>query len=252
MPNDDIDHIPAIVPGREEGPRGSPRQGGSERRRSPAARSQAAPSGGSGILSRLLAGLALIAGGLAFAWAWQLQNQLDESQRQLQDAGNRISDLEARLSDTDEGMNQNAAVQAVKVAELEGEVRKLWDNVWKQTRERLTKLESASAAHGKSIKGVDGSLASTKKQLNEATAELEALKSVGGDLARLMTSAKASQAEVERVADSLNRIELSMNKLEKRVAGNEEWVGSVNAFRRQVNASIAELQGTVRTLQARP
>ncbi len=252
MPNDDIDHIPAIVPGREGGPQRSPRHGGLERRRSAGTRAQASPAGGSGVFSRLVAGLALIAGGLAFAWAWQLQNQLDDSQRQLQEATGRISDLEARLSDTDEGMNQNAAVQAVKIAELESEVRKLWDNVWKQARERLAKLESASAAQGKSIKGMDSSLASTKSQLDAAAEDLDELKSVGGDLARLMASARTSQAEVERVADSLNRIELSMNKLEKRVAGNEEWIGSVNAFRRQVNASLAELQGTVRTLQATP
>ena len=78
------------------------------------------------------------------------------------------------------------------------------------------------------------------------------LKSVGGDLARLMSSAKANQAEVERVADSLNRINLDLAKLEKRVAGNEEWVASVNAFRRQVNTSLGELQATIRALQARP
>lgn len=252
MSHDDIDHIPAIVPGREGGPPRGTRQGTSERRRGGATRPQAPPSGGSGTLSRLLAGLALIAGGLAFAWAWQLQNQLEQARGEMQGYEERIGDLEARLSDTDEGMTQNAAVQAVKIAELDSEVRKLWDNVWKQTRERLEKLEAASDSQGKGIKGLDSSVASVKTQLNQANAELGELKSVGGDLARLMASAKTSQAEVERVADSLNRIELSMTRLEKRVAGNEEWVGSVNAFRRQVNASLAELQDTVRTLQAAP
>jgi len=38
-------------------------------------------------------------------------------------------------------------------------------------------------------------------------------------------------------------------KIDKRVAGNEEWVGSVNAFRKQVNASLGELQSTVRSMQ---
>jgi len=149
-------------------------------------------------------------------------------------------------------MNQNAAVQAVKIAELDGEVRKLGDNVWKQAKERLAKLEAASAAQEKSIKGVERALASNRSGLQEAKADLAELKSVGGDLARLMTSAKASQAEVERVADSLNRIQLSLDRLDKRVAGNEEWVASVDAFRRQVNTSLGELQSTVRSLQAGP
>jgi septal ring factor EnvC (AmiA/AmiB activator) len=64
-----------------------------------------------------------------------------------------------------------------------------------------------------------------------------------------MASAKANQAEVERVADALNAINLQLAKLDKRVQGSEEWVGSVNAFRRQVNTSLSELQATVRSMQ---
>jgi len=250
MSHDDLDHIPSIIPTREGEPQRRPRGVAAERRRSPATKTHAPATGGSGTLSRIAAGIALIAAGLAFAWAWQLQNQLDQASNQLQDYAARIGDLEARLSDTDEGMNQNAAVQAVKIAELDSEVRKLWDNVWKQAGARLDKLEAASTAQGKSLKGTESSLAANKKALQEATADLAQLKSVGGDLARLMSSAKTNQAEVERVADSLNRIELSMARLEKRVAGNEEWVASVNAFRRQINASLGELQATVSALQA--
>ncbi len=61
-----------------------------------------------------------------------------------------------------------------------------------------------------------------------------------------------SEDEVERVADSLNRINLEYAKLNKRVLANEEWVGSVNAFRRQVNTTMGKLQTSVRALEARP
>ena len=64
-----------------------------------------------------------------------------------------------------------------------------------------------------------------------------------------MTSAKSSQAEVERVADALNAINLELSKLEKRVGGNEEWIGAINAFRQSTNANISQLQATVRALQ---
>ena len=57
---------------------------------------------------------------------------------------------------------------------------------------------------------------------------------------------------MERVADSLNRISLDLNKLNKRVQGNEESVQSIDAFRRQMMTSITELQAAVRTLQAAP
>ena len=52
--------------------------------------------------------------------------------------------------------------------------------------------------------------------------------------------------------DTLNRLDLEMSRLAKRVEANEGWVESINAFRRQVNASISQLEGTVRTLQQGP
>jgi chromosome segregation ATPase len=256
MPHDDIDHIPSIVPTRDSGPqlgRGQSRASPSERgRNSNPSKQPPTTTAGSGLLVRLTLTVTLVVAALACAWVWQLQTQLEQTNKELSDYAARISDLEARLSDTDEGMNQSAAVQAVKITELETEVRKLWDNVWKQSKERFAKLEAASASQSKSIKRLDGSLSGTQAEVEAASDDLAKLKSVAGDLARLMSSARTNQAEVERVADSLNRINLELTKLEKRVAGNEEWVASINAFRKQVNSSLSELQTTVRTMQARP
>jgi chromosome segregation ATPase len=255
MPHDDLDYIPSIVPTRDGVPQRSsstPRPSKGERNRSPNTPQQSPNAGGTGLIARVFITISLVAAVMACAWAWQLQTQLLQANEHIANYAARIGDLEARLSDTDEGMNQNAEVQAAKVAKLETEVRKIWDSVWKEAKDRLGKLESASASQLKSVKGMEGSLATTQAQLKVASDDIAKLNSVAGDLARLMSSAKASQAEVERVADSLNRIELALAKLDKRVAGNEEWVGSVNAFRKQINASLAELQATVRAMQTSP
>ncbi len=255
MSNDDLDYVPSIVPTRDsESQRSTGRPGADkgQRSRNPGPPKSPSTAGSTGLLARLVIAIALITAALACVWAWQLQTQLLEANDHIANYASRIGDLEARLSDTDEGMNQNAEVQAKKAAQLEAEVRKLWDNVWKETKDRFGKLEAANASQGKSVKGMESSLSTTQSQLREASAEIDKLKSVAGDLARLMSSAKASQTEVERLADSLNRIELALAKLDKRVAGNEEWVGSVNAFRKQINASLAELQATVRAMQASP
>ena len=249
MSKDDIDDIPSIVPSRENAP---VRPGGSASRGRGASPAASTGRAGAGWLARLFITVALVVAAVACAWAWQLQAELRQAERTMAGYAVRIGDLEARLSDTDEGMNQNAAVQAVKISELESEVRKLWDNVWKRSKERLSALEAASSKHGKSLDGVQGSVTDVEKELAAATAELAKLKSVAGDMSRLMSSAKTNQAEVERVADSLNRINLSLNKLDKRVEGNEEWVSSINAFRKQVNASLAELQASVTALRTSP
>jgi|GWRWMinimDraft_6_1066014.scaffolds.fasta_scaffold20276_2 chromosome segregation ATPase len=255
MPNDDLDYIPSIVPTRDGAqPRSVGRSGAEkvQRSRNPDRSQSTSSAVGTSLVARLAILIALIIAVVGCVWAWQLQAQLLEANEHIANYASRIGDLEARLSDTDEGMNQNAEVQAKKAAQLEAEVRKLWDNVWKETKDRLGKLEAANAGQNKSVKGMEASLSTTQSQLREASAEIVKLNSVAGDLARLMSSAKASQAEVERVADTLNRIELSLAKLDKRVAGNEEWVGSVNAFRKQINTSLSELQATVRSMQATP
>jgi chromosome segregation ATPase len=253
MSQDDLDHIPSIVPSREGMPerRSNPRarSGASDKGRTSGAQAVSAGVSGMGMVARLLVAVSLVVAVAACAWAWQLQLQVRQANEQLANYASRIGDLEARLSDTDEGMNQNAETQAERLAKLDTEVRKLWDNVWKETKGRLDKLDSAAATQGKSVKGIEGSLASSQSQLKALSADVAKLKSVSGDLARLMDSAKANQAEVERMADNLNRINLSMAKLEKRVVGNEEWVGSVNAFRKQVNTSLSELQVQLRAMQ---
>jgi len=112
-------------------------------------------------------------------------------------------------------------------------------------RARLDELEGTNSNQGEAIGALE-------KDLAAANSDLARLKGVAGDLERLMGNAKANQAQVERVADTLNRLDLEMNRLAKRVEANEGWVESINAFRRQVNASISQLEGTVRTLQQGP
>jgi len=81
---------------------------------------------------------------------------------------------------------------------------------------------------------------------------LKRLSSVAGDLSRLAGSAKTSQAEVERVADALNRVELDLAKLNRQVQNNTEAVKATDAFRRQVNSDLSNLEASIRALSAKP
>lgn len=261
MPHDDLEHIPSIVPTRDGIPERGEGRGRatnrSEGSRQPSPQKTAVTERGTGLLARVFIFVSLIAAVAACAWAWRLQTQLLQADERIADYATRIGDLEARLSDTDEGMNQNAEVQAAKLTELDKEVRKLWDNVWKEAKDRLSKVEAANASQDKNISAVQGSVSTTQSQIKATSGELAGLKgdiaelkSIAGDMARLISSAKANQAEVERVADTLNQINLSLAKLDKRVASNEEWVASVNTFRKQMNTSISELQAAVRNQSA--
>jgi chromosome segregation ATPase len=195
--------------------------------------------------------VALVVAAVACAWAWQLQEALQQSSFAMEKADQRISDLEDRLADTDEGLSQNTASMAVKISESQSEIRKLWDDR-KKTNPKILKLTGDAANAGRKIGAAQKSMAATQTQLSAVSADVTKLKSVAGELDRLMTSAKSNQAEVERVADDLNRINLEYAKVDKRVKGNEEWLASVNAFRGQVNSALTRMQADIRALQATP
>lgn len=245
--DDDIAPITSISANRE-GARGGaavPRPRGGSRNSS-----NGGGSGGrSGVLSRMMLVVAMAVAVSACVWAWQLQERLEQAGHTMERYEKRISSLEDRLADTDEGMSQNAAVQAAKLRELDTEVRKLWDNVWKRSKERLGVLEASAKRFEGAIAANDKSIDATQAELGKALADIEKLQSVSGDLERLMSSARTSQAEVERVADALNTVNLELARLNKRVAGNEEWIKSINAFRQSTNSAITNLQATIRALQ---
>lgn len=248
MSNDDLDHIPSIVPTRDgvssgKPPKGRPARGGTSR--SPAS-GGAAPGGGTGPIARLLITVSFVVAVVACAWAWQLQQQLEETAAVGRVYAERIGNLEARLSDTDQGMSQNAELQAAKIRELDKEVRKLWDNVWKQASERLAKLEKDATSQDKKITSASAGLAAAQGQLKSASGDIDKLNKIAGELERIIASGKANQAEVERVADSISRVNLDLAKLNKRVQSNEGWIESINTFRKQVNASLVELKAAVR------
>ena len=253
--DDDIAPIPTIVATRDVEPmRASSASRGPARGK----KSTSTGSAGTGLLSRMMIAVALAIAGVACGWAWQLQQQLEQAGEQLAGYEQRVASLEDLLSDTDETVNRSSAAMGAQLKMLDTEVRKLWD-ARKASNASLTKLEKSDKSQAGQLANMKKILAGMKKIDNTSTAQIKTLltditrlKTVAGDLERLSTSAKVNQAEVERVADTLNRINLDMAKLNKRVQSNEEWVGSVNAFRRQINTSIAQLEASVRTLQSKP
>ena len=73
---------------------------------------------------------------------------------------------------------------------------------------------------------------------------------MAGDLERLAASAQRAQTDVERLADGLNKSNLERAALRKQVESNAEWIESINAFRRQVNANITQLEADMAAMNA--
>jgi chromosome segregation ATPase len=241
MSRDDLNDIPSFTANRDEAVSSAPR--GAIPARAP--RTEAAM----GLTARLVLTVALAVAGIACGWAWQLQTALDDAQRQQKLTQGRVADLEALLSDTDETVNKSAAAMGAQLRLLDTEVRKLWD-ARKISNGKLTKLEKTAVTQEKQITILNNKATRQAEQLALAQSELAALTKVAGDLERLAASAQRAQTDVERLADGLNKSNLERSALRKQVESNAEWIESINAFRRQVNANIAELEADVAALSA--
>ena len=225
-----IDSMPPIIPARDEVVSRS-RSGRGGRAKGD---NGGGGAGGTGLWARLFIVVALVVAAVACAWAWQLQQALDAADLQMRGYAQRIGDLEDRLSDTDEGMSQSSAAMAVKIKELYSEVDKLWAQR-NLHRKNLAELEAKDKQLGSADSKAGKDLATLKEDIGK-------LATVADDLERLLANAGTNEAQLERLSDDINRLTLEAARLNKRVTTNEEWVESINGFRRQVNATLSQLQ----------
>ncbi len=210
-----------------------------------------AASGGMGVLGRLVLTVALVVAAVACAWAWQLQMALDESQSDAAVVAGRVADLEALLSDTDESVEKSAAALGAQLNVVDKETRRL-EQRRREMDAKLSKLEKASAAVQTDVGKLQTASAAQGKTVASLETDLAALQRVAGDLERLSKTAMDAQANLERLADNVNKANLERAAMNKRVVSNEEWIESINAFRRQVNASISRLESQIRSTQSAP
>ena len=241
MSRDDLTEIPSFAANRDEAVSSAPR--GAIPARSATTRA------GIGLATRLVLTVALAAAGVACGWAWQLQTMLDAAQTQLKTTQARVADMEALLSDTDETVNKSAAAMGAQLRLLDTEVRKLWD-ARKISNASLLRLEKGAVTQEKQITGLNNKSTAQQARLDTMEQSLSALTKVAGDLERLAANAQRAQTDVERLADGVNKANLERAALRKQVESNAEWIESINAFRRQVNANITALEAEIAAMKA--
>ena len=248
MSRDDLTDIPSFAASRDEGVTSMGRGAIPGR----ATRQPVSGNAHMGLMARLLITIAIIAGAVACAWAWQLQVAYELAAAEASNLGARVRDLEALLSDTDETVEKSAAALGAQLNVVDKEARRL-EQRRREMDARIDKLESDAAKTASGIKKLDTNIDSNAKTLATVTdtivqlqKELRALTQVAGDLERLGSIAKQSQTHLERLSDAVNKSNLERAALAKRIAANEEWIESINAFRRQVNTSINQLQNALR------
>lgn len=250
MSDSDYPRFDPIVPTSDDRiGRGEGRERGADNVRPSRERPRAkppAPSGSVGTLWKFLL-LVVVLGVAGLGYFFVEQTQRFET---LQ---TRFNDLEAKIVSTDESLSQSGAALSVKLKEHQtsldehwSEVKKLWGVAYDRNRKSIEDQGKSIDDQAKAVKGLQASMSARKKEIETLTGKVDkATKSVES----AASSALAAKLEVndlvsqvQDVADRLARMEQTINdskqSLNARVAGNEEAIRAIDAYRLQINRDL--------------
>jgi hypothetical protein len=183
------------------------------------------------------------------AWAGYLYQKIQVSEQVLKNYELRISQLERQLSVTDESMSESGVAMKIKLRELDSEVRKLWDNVWKKSKATLDAHDAQLNKQAQRINTNEAFITNAKQLMSKNDSVVASLSAQLKKAERTQVQVVTNQNALKRIensaensADKTNRVASDLLKLDKRVRANEEWVDSINGFRRQVNRDINSLK----------
>jgi methyl-accepting chemotaxis protein len=183
---------------------------------------------------------------IAVIWAGVLQMQLGRTQSDLDAWQMRVADLEKRLSVTDESTTQSTAALQVKLKEQEDVLVKLRDDSVKRATATLGQHTNQIAALEQSLKSTQATATKADKALDELTKSYDATRTQVEKLSPTVELTKRKleeqQAAIESLTEKGNVTSASVEKLTLRVNTNEEWVQSINNFRKQTNREIVNIK----------
>jgi methyl-accepting chemotaxis protein len=190
------------------------------------------------------------------AMAGYMFQRLQAAEGSIRNYELRIVDLERQLDVTDESMSESSVAMKVKIREMDSEIRKLWDNVWKKSRERMAGFDAQLEKNNKTIAANQSFVTSAKQQFSKTedvvaslSSQLKKSQQLQSQFAKSQSTIASQQKSLEQVADKANRLRNEIVQLDRRVKGTEEWVESINGFRRQVNRDLSALKQNVGQMQ---
>lgn len=165
---------------------------------------------------------------------------------QLQNADARIVALEQRLSSTDESVNQSSGALQVKINETNEAFAQLRDETLKKYKLQMDQQSAQIAALDKATRNAMASVAANDKALAEQSKSIDAVRSEITKLPTLLDPVKQKidqhQTALDGLSNKVKAVGDAQTKLDARLSNNEEWVESINTFRKQMNREIVNIK----------
>ncbi len=213
-------------------------------------------SGSLGTLALVVAIAAL--GGSGFL-AWKLQ----QSQQNLVAAEGRILELEKRLELSDDESSQSVTAIRAKLKWADSEIRKLWGVSYDTNRKGIKANKDKLASLDKSLGQLKTSAANAGKKADSASKQaasqqsaIDSIRASAKDnvarIAKIEGAVNSQRQQLQTAVDAANRASRLSTDLIVRVQANEEAIEAIDAYRRNINRDLLQLQQRLNQLQQTP
>ena len=162
----------------------------------------------------------IVAGIILATFAWTFFG-ISSQQDNLVKINNRLITLEENVQTSSDSSEENIETLLADLKIINREIRKLWDLSNKKNKKDISVLSEQNKVISDEIFEVQNSSASNSESLQEMDASLKNIK------ARLA---------------KLSSFELNSNTFAERLVELEEAIEAVDAYRKQTNQTIADLQ----------
>ena len=162
----------------------------------------------------------IVAGIVLATFAWTFFG-ISSQQENLVKINNRLITLEENVQTSSDSSEENIETLLADLKIINREIRKLWDLSNKKNKKDISVLSEQNKVISDEIFEVQNSSASNTESLEEIDASLKNIKS--------------------RLA-KLSSFELNSNTFAERLVELEEAIEAVDAYRKQTNQTIADLQ----------
>lgn len=176
-----------------------------------------------------------------------LKQQLLSTQSQAED---KLQELEGWQSSTNEQMASSGDEVKDKLKFLDGEMRKLWFVANDRNKKAITGIEVSAA---KQLKQIEQALAALEKNTGALNQNTKKIESANKKLDGLTGTAAGPALTTLELTEQLRELQTSLAGLQSNLTGrvntNEQAIEAIDAFRRQANQTMSQLQMTINVLQ---
>ncbi|MGQ9426363.1 hypothetical protein ACXYTJ_09680 [Gilvimarinus sp. F26214L] len=193
--------------------------------------------------------LALVGIGVGGFGVWKFL----EAEKVLASSNDRIAELEARLNLTNTESDQSVTKIHEKLDWADSEIRKLWGVSYDTNRKAIQTNKSQLEGLDKIAKTAAADAKKASELATQHQSQLATLRTQSSEQQLVLTRAAEEidvlEQRLREVTDQSNTMKAQVDKLQNsltaRVAGNEEAIKAIDAFRRTANSDIQDLKSRV-------